>query len=521
MGLQVTPCANIPSPKRAASTDHARQLTCNGSAASAPSFDHHSKHHKSEEPNSKLETKISQLPAAPCANTHFTSDFYTSNFSLRSNSAKIFLSQCSSLASLPSLGLSSNGVGCSAIESGGSDGHAELLAACVEGAISAHCSCTSTLSSLGDQVVCDASTDDFIFYSASSGWATHSLKALSARAAGGATFSISAEFASKREGAVRALVVVGNQVFSSHSNHKIRVWARPDQSVKAEKMSCGGGITDGGEHRQVAALPTKWDYMMRAVTPGGYRQVRRHHRKLWIEHADAVSAMAVDATQGYLYSGSWDRTVKVWRLRDFKCIESFRAHHDAINTLALSPDGSFLYTAAADGIIKVWTWGDRSEGGQCRRQLTHCLVATLQAHRSAVNALALSADGALLYSGACDKAIVVWEREESQKHVSSVGGALRGHRQAVLCLASWGNSLCSGSADKSIRVWQRMAGRFHVCLAVLQGHSAPIKSISLALSHQQRPPSSPASGGTTLALCSAALDYDVKVWQIKLSITSP
>ena len=38
----------------------------------------------------------------------------------------------------------------------------------------------------------------------------------------------------------------------------------------------------------------------------------------------------------------------------------------------------------------------------------HTLIETLEKHNSGVNALALSSDENVVYSGACDRAILVW-----------------------------------------------------------------------------------------------------------------
>jgi WD40 repeat protein len=133
-----------------------------------------------------------------------------------------------------------------------------------------------------------------------------------------------------------------------------------------------------------------------------------------------------------LFSTSWDRTFKIWRTSDFKCLESVgNAHDDAINAIVLSEDG-FVYTGSADKKIRVWKL---EEAGEKK----HSLVATLEKkHKSAVNALALSTDGSVLYSGACDRSILVWEKDGESRggdgpngggHMVLVG-VLRGHNKA-------------------------------------------------------------------------------------------
>lgn len=183
------------------------------------------------------------------------------------------------------------------------------------------------------------------------------------------------------------------------------------------------------------------------------------------------------------------------------------AHDDAINALAISDDG-FVYTASADTRIKVW----KKHTGEKK----HSLHATLEKHMSAVNAIALTSDGSVLYSGACDRSVVVWERgggpgedglNGSGTHMGVVG-ALRGHNKAILCLAVVLDFLvCSGSADKTIRVWKRGMDRSYSCLAVLEGHGGPVKC--LAAAHFG------ASASSLLVyIYSGSLDCDIKVWQL-------
>jgi WD40 repeat protein len=283
---------------------------------------------------------------------------------------------------------------------------------------------------------------------------------------------------------IKSLLVTRNKIFSAHQDHKIRVWQRSP--------------TNPTVHKLVSVMPTLKDRLINMMSSTNYVEVRRHKRSLWIQHVDTISNLAVDTKNGYLYSASWDRTVKVWRISDFCCIESFRAHDDAINALLLSA-GEALYTASADSMIKVWA------KSSCGRK--HCLVTTLHSHKSAVNALALSADGLILYSGACDRSVIAWKRDitQSAEHIE-VAGILRGHKRAILCLASISDLLCSGSADTTIRVWKKGLGLesntiAHSCLLVLEGHCRPVKSITAS------------NLGMEYLVYSGSLDHDVKVWR--------
>lgn len=291
------------------------------------------------------------------------------------------------------------------------------------------------------------------------------------------------------EGAVKALVASSDhKLISAHQDHKIRVW-RVDHTFSNHQQR----IT------HLATLPTLSDRAIKLLLPKNHVQVRRHKKCTWIHHVDAVSALALSPDESLLYSVSWDRTLKIWRTADFKCLESVaNAHDDAINAVALSGDGR-VYTGSSDRKIKVWK--------QRPGEKTHSLDATLVKHKAGVNALAISRDGMVLYSGASDRLIRVWMMNDRGGGMEAAA-ALRGHAKPILCLATVADMVCSGSADNSVRIW-RGIGKSYSCLAVLEGHRGPIKCITLAFDHTSNP--------SNCLLYSASLDCDIKVWKICLS----
>ncbi|KAK4423799.1 protein JINGUBANG [Sesamum alatum] len=290
--------------------------------------------------------------------------------------------------------------------------------------------------------------------------------------------------------AVKSIVVLGDKLFTAHHDHKIRVW-RIANSTPHQK------------YKLITTLPTVNDRCMRLFSAKNYVQVRRHKKSTWVHHVDTVSALVLSRDGSLLYSVSWDRTLKVWRTSDFKCIESVQnAHDDAINAVVVSNDG-VVYTGSADKTIKIWKKPDGEK--------KHSLVSTLEKHKSAVNALALSTDGSVLYSGACDRSIIVWEKDDGGGAHLTVAGALRGHKKAILCLAVVSDLLCSGSADKTVRIWRKGSGKSYSCLAVFEGHRSPVKCLTAALDNNQ---SCNNDSGNSYMIYSGSLDFDIKVWQI-------
>ncbi|KAG8663300.1 hypothetical protein MANES_01G195775v8 [Manihot esculenta] len=267
-------------------------------------------------------------------------------------------------------------------------------------------------------------------------------------------------------GAVKSLVIMGDKLFSAHQDCKIRVWKIDNDNNVHQKYNC------------IATLPTMNDRFLRFFSGKNYVQVRRHKKCTWVHHVDNISALAISRDGSLLFSSSWDRTFKVWRTSDFRCLESVsNAHDDAINAIISSNDG-FVYTGSADKKIKVWK--------KQAREKKHSLVTTMERHKSAVNALAISTDGCVLYSGACDRSVLVWERDTSNISGGTgghtvVADVLRGHTEAILCLAVVLDLVCSGSADSTVRVWRREEKNNYSCLSVLEGHRRPVKCLTAAI----------------------------------------
>ncbi|XP_010533484.1 PREDICTED: vegetative incompatibility protein HET-E-1 [Tarenaya hassleriana] len=286
-------------------------------------------------------------------------------------------------------------------------------------------------------------------------------------------------------GAVKSLVVLEDRLFTAHQDHKIRVWRINDE----ESDGNNGGSSK--RYMRLATLPTLGDRFAKCLMPKNQVQVRRHKKSTWVHHVDAVSGLALSRDGALLYSVSWDRTLKIWRTSDCKCLESItNAHDDAVNALAIADDGD-IYSGSADRTIKIWR--------KHVEEKKHSLVSTLSKHNSGINALALSSNASLLFSGACDGSVFVWERDNDGEIV--VAGVLRGHTESILCLAIVLDILCSGSADKTVRIW-RSSARDCSCLAVLEGHKGPVKCLSGAASEE------------SYLIYSGGLDCDIKIWTV-------
>ena len=110
-----------------------------------------------------------------------------------------------------------------------------------------------------------------------------------------------------------------------------------------------------------------------------------------------MSSVCVSADGSRLFSGSDDKTIKVWDVATGACLQTLEGHADWVYSVCVSADGSRLFSGSCDNTIKVW---DVATGA--------CLQ-TLEGHADWVSSVCVSADGSRLFSGSDDKTIKVWD----------------------------------------------------------------------------------------------------------------
>lgn len=236
-----------------------------------------------------------------------------------------------------------------------------------------------------------------------------------------------------------------------------------------------------------------------------------------------ITALIINPTGDILYSASLDTTVKVWRLSDFRCIESFQAHPQPVNAIATGPN-SVLYTASEDATIRVWRGQLSSSSSSSTTSLStssssitaaHSLTLILPAKNSPIKTLSLAAGGEVLYGGGTDGYIYFWLRVNGSFSACQLqyAGVLQGHTHAVLCMANVGHYVVSGSADSTIRVWAREPEGRHECVAVLLGHKGPVRCVIAYQEHVVRKEED-SEGSGSCTICSGSLDGVLKVWRV-------
>ncbi|KAL8091382.1 protein JINGUBANG-like [Apium graveolens] len=285
-------------------------------------------------------------------------------------------------------------------------------------------------------------------------------------------------------GLVKAIVIAGEKIFTGHQDGKIRLW-----KVSAKNPSI---------HKRIGTLPTFKSFFKNSINPTSYAEVKRNRNGVWIRHFDAISCLSLNEDKTLLYSSSWDKTFKVWRVSNSKCLESVNAHDDAVNAVAAAGFDGLVFTGSADGTVKAWR---REMQG---KDTKHFFSQTLLKQECAVTAVVVDPTSLFVYCGSSNGVVNFWEREK----LLQLGGVLRGHKLAVLCLAAAGNLVISGSADMNICVWRRDDSD-HKCLSLLGGHTGPVKCLAVETDKETT-----SSGDKRWVVYSGSLDKSVKIWRV-------
>ncbi|XP_056429627.1 kinesin-like protein KIF21A isoform X8 [Hyla sarda] len=186
-------------------------------------------------------------------------------------------------------------------------------------------------------------------------------------------------------------------------------------------------------------------------------------------HNKAV--LCVDATDDLLFTGSKDRTCKVWNLVTGQEIMSLGGHPNNVVSVKYCNYTSLVFTVSTS-YIKVW---DIRDSAKCIRTLTSsgqvmawdsCAgsqnrTVTIPPGENQINQIALNPTGTFLYAAA-GNAVRMWDLKRFQST-----GKLTGHLGPVMCLtvdqvASGQDLIITGSKDHYIKMFDITEGALGV-----------------------------------------------------------
>lgn len=258
-----------------------------------------------------------------------------------------------------------------------------------------------------------------------------------------------------------------NQIFLYH----VPTGREIGRLTDPELISSGLYKNPGVAHRDlVQSLAFSPDGTL--LASGGFQVVKLWERpqnvqahKFAVDAAATATAISSDRKQLAVASG---KTVQLFDLGSGKPGAKLNGHAENVTAVAFSPDGSKVFTGSADKTVRIWTTADGKEQGKLETP-------------QPVAALAVVGDGSKVATGGGDNTIRVWNVADLSKPAEELlDKELNGHSQPVTSLATLPTDaaqIISGSTDGSIRHWNTANGQ----AVRTMNHGGPV--VSVAVSH--------------------------------------
>ena len=157
-----------------------------------------------------------------------------------------------------------------------------------------------------------------------------------------------------------------------------------------------------------------------------------------IGHHHSVRAIAAHADT--LVSGSYDCSVRVWKISTGETVHRLQGHTQKVYSVVLDTKRNRCISGSMDNLVKVWSLE------------TGTVLFNLEGHSSLVGLLDLQLDR--LVSAAADSTLRIWDPENG--HCRST---LRAHTGAITCFQHDGQKVISGS-DRTLKMWNVATGKF-------------------------------------------------------------
>ena len=151
------------------------------------------------------------------------------------------------------------------------------------------------------------------------------------------------------------------------------------------------------------------------------------------------SVRAIAAHGDTLVSGSYDCTVRVWRISTGETVHRLQGHAQKVYSVVLDPKRNQCISGSMDNMVKIWSLD------------TGSVLFSLEGHSSLVGLLDLQQD--YLVSAAADSTLRVWDPEHG--HCIKI---LRAHTGAITCFQHDGQKVISGS-DQTLKMWNVKTGQ--------------------------------------------------------------
>lgn len=152
------------------------------------------------------------------------------------------------------------------------------------------------------------------------------------------------------------------------------------------------------------------------------------------------SVRAIAAHGDTLVSGSYDCTIRVWKISTGETVHRLQGHTQKVYSVVLDHERNRCISGSMDNLVKVWSLD------------TGSVLFNLDGHSSLVGLLDLQENR--LVSAAADSTLRIWDPESGQ-----CKSVLSAHTGAITCFQHDGQKVISGS-DRTLKMWNIKNGEF-------------------------------------------------------------
>lgn len=155
-------------------------------------------------------------------------------------------------------------------------------------------------------------------------------------------------------------------------------------------------------------------------------------------HSHSVRAIAAHGDT--LVSGSYDCTVRVWKISTGEAVHRLQGHSYKVYSVVLDHKRNRCISGSMDNMVKIWSLD------------TGAMLFNLEGHSSLVGLLDLQADR--LVSAAADSTLRIWDPDNGR-----CKAILTAHTGAITCFQHDGQKVISGS-DRTLKMWDVKTGEW-------------------------------------------------------------
>jgi len=162
-------------------------------------------------------------------------------------------------------------------------------------------------------------------------------------------------------------------------------------------------------------------------------------------HNHFVTDLTISNDNTFVISSSWDKTMRLWDLRSGKCVRQFNGHNKEVLSCAFSQDNRQIFSGGHDKSMNLWNtlaeckmnssqsnaqhdhkdWVSKIRFSQSAKTHYYAsvgwdgrlkiwtgifkLTASIKAHESYINALAIARNGMYIATGGKDQIVKIWD----------------------------------------------------------------------------------------------------------------